>query len=59
MTVLLIFVLVKILLGKIYIEWYKVMTHFFSEILKVAHKVAEGSTYIANVSQSIAESAHV
>ncbi len=35
------------------------MTHFFSEILKVAHKVAEGSTYIANVSHPIAESAHL
>jgi len=31
----------------------------FSEILKVAHKVAEGSTYIANVSHQLAESAHV
>ena len=31
----------------------------FSEILKVAHKVAEGSTYIANVSHDLADSAHV
>ena len=31
----------------------------FSEILKVAHKVAEGSTYIANVSHELADSAHV
>ncbi len=31
----------------------------FSEILRVAHKVAEGSTYIANVSHDLADSAHV
>lgn len=31
----------------------------FSEILKVAHKVAEGSTYIAHVSHELADSAHV
>ncbi|MEY8320888.1 methyl-accepting chemotaxis protein [Lachnospiraceae bacterium 46-61] len=31
----------------------------FSEILKVAHKVAEGSTYIANVSHELADSANV
>ena len=46
-------------LGKSLYHMVQTNDMLFSEILSVAHRVAEGSTYIANISQDLANSAHV